>query len=123
MIKGLQRFKEIFLYSDSEPNEVLIGLLHFLILPFAMFELGQPYLVLQIIASFVGAFQLYAVLFNGSLKVRLWAVQMASMIALGTVINYALAGMLKGSNFGWLLILVFATWNLIRVTREKFTRK
>lgn len=122
MKKGILRFKEIFLYSDSEPNEVLIGILHFIILPFAMFELGNPYLLLQLIASFVGAFQLYAVLWNGTLKIRLLAVQLATMIALGTVLNYTLAGMMSGSNFGWLLILVFAIWNLVRVTREKLLK-
>jgi hypothetical protein len=118
MKKGINRFMEIFLYSDSEPNEVLIGVLHALILPFAMFELGDPYLILQVIASFVGFFQLYAVLYNGSLRIRKLAVQFATMIALGTVINYYQMDMLKGSNFGWLLILVFAVWNLIRVTKE-----
>jgi hypothetical protein len=118
MKKGIKRFMEIFLYSDSEPNEVLIGVLHALILPFAMFELGNPYLILQLIASFVGFFQLYAVLYDGSLRVRKLAVQFATMIALGTVINYYQMDMLKGSNFGWLLILIFAIWNLIRVTRE-----
>jgi hypothetical protein len=122
MTRGIKRFKEIFLYSDSEPNEVLIGLLHFIILPFAMLELGNPFWLLQLIASFVGLFQLYSVLYNGSLKFRLIAVQLATMIALGTVLNYSMAGLMYGSNFGWLLILVFAVWNLIRVTREQILK-
>jgi len=123
MAKGIKKFKEIFLYSDSEPNEVLIGLLHFIILPFAMLELGNPFWLLQLIASFVGLFQLYSVLYNGSLKFRLIAVQLATMIAIGTVLNYTMAGLMHGSNFGWLLILVFAVWNLIRVTREQILKK
>jgi hypothetical protein len=120
MKSGLKRFQEIFLYSDSEPNEVLIGVLHAVILPFAMFEMGEPSLVLQIFASIVGWFQLYAVLYNGSLKIRKIAVQLATLIALGTCINYFMEGMLHGSHFGWVLILVFAVWNLIRVTREEY---
>ena len=76
-VKGLNRFKEIFLFSDSEPNEVLIGLLHAFILPFAMLEMGHPILLFQIGASFVGFFQLYAVLYNGKLKMRKIAVQLA----------------------------------------------
>lgn len=123
MKKGIDRFMEIFLYSDSEPNEVLIGVLHALILPFAMLELGDPYLFVQLIASAVGLFQLYAVLFDGSLKIRKLAVQFATMIAAGTVINYYQMGMLNGSNFGWLLILVFAIWNLIRVTKEQIVKQ
>ena len=122
MKKGFKKFKEIFLYSDSEPNEVLIGLLHAVILPFAMLEIGKPSIVLQIMASLVGFFQLYAVLWNGTLKIRKWAVQAATLVAIATVVNYAWAGMLQGSHFGWLLILVFAIWNLIRVTREEISQ-
>ena len=121
MKKGFKKFKEIFLYSDSEPNEVLIGLLHAVILPFAMLEIGKPSIILQIMASLVGFFQLYAVLWNGTLKIRKWAVQAATLVAIATVVNYAWAGMLQGSHFGWLLILVFAIWNLIRVTREEIS--
>jgi len=123
MKKGWARFKEIFLYSDSEPNEVLIGILHALILPVAMLEMMDPNNLLQIGASAVGFFQLYAVLYNGTLRIRKLAVQLATLVAIMTVVNYFLAGMLHGSHFGWLLILIFAIWNLIRVTREQFERE
>jgi len=120
--KGFNRFKDIFLYSDSEPNEVLIGLLHAIILPFAMLEMGHPILLFQIGASLVGFFQLYAVLYNGKLKVRKYAVQLACLVAIATVINYCMSGLMQGSHFGWLLILVFTIWNLVRVTREELVR-
>lgn len=123
MKKGWARFKEIFLYSDSEPNEVLIGILHALILPVAMLEMMDPNNFLQIGASAVGFFQLYAVLYNGTLRIRKLAVQLATLVAIMTVVNYFLADMLHGSHFGWLLILIFAIWNLIRVTREQFERE
>jgi hypothetical protein len=119
---GLKRFKEIFLYSDSEPNEVLIGLLHAFILPFAMLEIGHPILLFQIGASMVGFFQLYAVLYDGSLKVRKYAVQAACLVAIATVMNYCLSGLMQGSHFGWILILIFTIWNLIRITREQFLK-
>jgi len=122
MIQGLKRFKEIFLYSDSEPIEVLIGMLHAIILPFAMIEIGSPILLFQLLVSAVGFFQLYAVLYNGTLRMRKWAVQAACLVSIATVVNYVMAGMMQGSHFGWLLILVFAIWNLIRVTREELTR-
>lgn len=114
--------KHILLYSDSEPNELLIGMLHFLILPFAMLELGNPLLLFQIGASAAGLFQLYAVLCNGTLTLRKYAVMLAIVIALMTVVNYFMAGMLSGSHIGWLLILGFAIWNLIRIEREHLTR-
>lgn len=122
-MKGWDKFKDIFLYSDSEPNEVLIGLLHALILPVAMLEMMEPNMLLQLGASAVGFFQLYAVLWNGKLKVRFMAVKLATLISISTVVNYCLAGMLHGSHFGWLLILVFAVWNLVRVAREYLAKQ
>ncbi len=118
MKTGLKRFVQIFLYSDSEPNEVLIGLLHAFILPIAMLEMGDPSLLFQILASAVGFFQLYSVLYNGNLKIRKIAVQLATLVSIATCINYFMMDMLNGSHFGWLLILIFAIWNLVRVTRE-----
>ena len=115
---GLARAKQIFLYSDSEPNEVLIGILHMFILPFAMMEIGKPWLALQVGAHLIGAFQLYCVLYNGKLIMRKIAVQLAVIVSIMSVVNYTLAGMMHGSHLGWLLIMVFAIWNLIRVTRE-----
>lgn len=118
MDTGFKRFKQIFLYSDSEPNEVLIGLLHAFILPIAMLEMGDPSIIFQILASLVGFFQLYSVLYNGNLKIRKIAVQLATLVSVATCINYFMMNMLNGSHFGWLLILIFAIWNLVRVTRE-----
>ena len=120
--RGLARAKQIFLYSDSEPNEVLIGVLHMAILPFAMFEIGTPWIALQIGAHLIGGFQLYCVLYNGTLLMRKIAVQLAVIVSIMTVVNYTLAGMMHGSHLGWLLIMVFAVWNLIRVTREILQR-
>lgn len=122
MDTGLKRFKQIFLYSDSEPNEVLIGLLHAFILPIAMLEMGDPSIIFQVLASASGFFQLYSVLYNGKLTIRKIAVQLATLISIATCINYFMMGMLNGSHFGWLLILIFAIWNLIRVTRESLLK-
>ena len=120
--KGLKRARAIMLYSDSEPNEVLIGLLHCAILPFALFELGQPWVALQVGAHLAGAFQLYTVLYNGTLQLRSMATKVAALVSVATVVNYTLAGLMSGSNFGWLLILVFAFWNVARVEREKLSK-
>ena len=120
---AVRRAKDIFLYSDSEPNEVLIGILHMLILPFAMLEIGNPWILLQIFAHLVGAFQLFAVLFNGGLGLRKAATFLATMVAVATCANYTMAGMMHGSHLGWLLILIFAVWNLIRVTKEDIQKR
>jgi len=117
--KGLKRAVEIFKYSDSEPNEVFTGLLHLAILPLALYTemVKSPWLCLFSMA--VGAFQLYAVLYNGSLKLRSNATKLAAVVAVATVLNYYIAGLLTGSRVGWLLVLIFAIWNVVRVDMQK----
>ena len=118
--KGLKRVKDIFWYSDSEPNEILIGMCHLIILPLAIhtdFEVKNYFLaILGIIA---GGYQLYAALWCGCLNKRLFAVQFAVLIGIGTVVNLYRQDILTGSRLGWVLICVFALWNMIRVFQEK----
>lgn len=121
--KGLERFKELFWYSDSEPNEVLIALCHMLALPATMIvEFQNPNKLLCIGAILAGAFQIWAVLWNGSLKMRLIAVQVASLIAVMTIINLMTSGIMSGSRVGWVIIGLFAGWNTVRVFKEKLEK-
>jgi len=122
-VKGYKRAVEIYLYSDSEPNEVFTGLLHLAILPLALYtEMVQsPWLCFMSMAA--GAFQLYAVLYNGKLSMRSTAVKLAGVVALATVLNYFLAGLLTGSRVGWLLVLIFAIWNVVRIEKQKHLRR
>lgn len=117
--KGLARAIEIFKYSDSEPNEVFTGLLHLAILPAALYTemVKSPWLCFFSMA--VGAIQLYAVLYNGSLKLRSSAAKLAGVVAVATVLNYYLAGLLTGSRVGWFLVLIFAVWNIIRLDTQR----
>ena len=89
------------------------------ILPLAMFELGEPWLLLQI-AIFAGVFQLYALLYRGCIHARKRAVQMPALIR--TVLNFSMAGMMRGSHLGWALVLFMNLWVLVRLTREAFER-
>ena len=118
-MKGYKRVKEIFYYSDSEPNEVLIALCHIICLPASLImEFHTPNWWLLLVGIFSGAFQLYAVLFNCKLKMRLIAVQVACLIAFSTCINLVMAGLMKGSCTSWFLIFIFAVWNCVRVFLE-----
>ena len=120
---GLARAKYLLKYCDSESNELMIGVLHMCILPFAMFELGKPWAILQVAAHLAGAFQIWAALYNGRLFMRKIAVQIASIISIATVVNYTSAGMMQGSQLGWLLICAMSIWNLYRVTNEQLYKK
>lgn len=123
MNKGIARAREIFLYSDSEPNEILIALCHLIALPASiLFEYENPMPMLCLGAVAAGAFQMWAVLYSGSLKMRLLAVQIATVIAIMTIENLWVAGLLTGSRLGWVIIGMFAGWNTIRVYKEKLKK-
>lgn len=120
---GLKKARDIFLYSDSEPNEVLIAMCHLIALPASiLFEYENPMPMLCFGAIAAGLFQMWAVLYSGSLKMRLYAVQLATVIALMTIENLWVEGLLEGSRLGWVIIGLFAGWNTIRVYKEKIEK-
>ena len=113
----------MFWYSDSEPNEVLIAMCHIIALPAALcVDFENPSVPLIAAGILAGSFQMWAVLWNGTLRMRLYAVQIAALIALGTVENLFVSGLLNGSRLGWVIIMVFAIWNTIRVFKEKIDK-
>lgn len=117
---GLAKLKELFWYSDSEPNEVLIAFCHIFALPAALcVDFANPSPLLIAGGIMAGSFQMWAVLWNGTLRMRLYAVQIAALIAIGTVENLFVSELLNGSRIGWAIIMLFAIWNTIRVFKEK----
>ncbi len=122
-MKGFKRARDIFWYSDSEPNEILIGMCHLAILPFAIFtDFIIPNWLLAVGGMICGGFQVYAAAWCGCINRRLLAVQLAVIIGVGTCVNLYSQGILNGSRLGWVLICVFAIWNMIRVFHEKLVR-
>lgn len=120
---GLKKAKELFWYSDSEPNEVLIAFCHIFALPAALcIDFDNPSFILIAAGILAGGFQLWAVIWNGTLKMRLYAVQIAALIAIATVENLIAAGLMNGSRVGWGIIGAFAIWNTVRVFKEKLQR-
>ena len=121
--KGLAKVKDLFWYSDSEPNEVLIAFCHIFALPAALcVDFANPSIPLILAGIAAGTFQMWAVLWNGTLRMRLYAVQIAALIAIGTVENLFVGGLLNGSRIGWAIIMLFAIWNTIRVFKEKLEK-
>ena len=122
-MRGWAKVKDLFWYSDSEPNEVLIAFCHLICLPLALvMEFEDPNILFVIGGVATGAFQLWAVIWRGCLKYRLIAVQVATLVAVMTIINLSMAGLMTGSRTGWIIIGVFAFWNTIRVFKEKINR-
>ena len=124
MKKAIEKAKSLFWYSDSEPNEILIAFCHIIALPASLIaEYSEPSITLIIGAIAAGMFQMWAVLFNGTLKMRLIAVQIATLIAVMTIVNLCMNSLMTGSRTGWIVIGIFAIWNTIRVYKEKIERQ
>jgi len=121
--KGLAKVKDLFWYSDSEPNEVLIAFCHIFALPAALcVDFDNPSIPLILGGVAAGLFQMWSVVWDGTLRMRLYAVQIAAIIAFMTVENLFVEGMLNGSRIGWAIIMVFAMWNTVRVFKEKMEK-
>jgi hypothetical protein len=121
--KGWAKVKDLFWYSDSEPNEILIAFCHLIALPASIIaEHENPFWLLVLGAIAAGSFQMWAVVWNGSLRMRLIAVQIATLIAISTIINLSMEGLMTGSRTGWIVIGIFAIWNCFRVFREKLQK-
>lgn len=121
--KGLAKVKDLFWYSDSEPNEVLIAFCHIFALPAALcVDFDNPSIPLILGGIAAGVFQMWSVVWNGTLRMRLYAVQIAAVIAFMTVENLFVEGMLNGSRIGWAIIMMFAFWNTVRVFKEKMEK-
>lgn len=121
--KGLAKVKDLFWYSDSEPNEVLIAFCHIFALPAALcVDFDNPSIPLILGGIAAGVFQMWSVVWDGTLRMRLYAVQIAAIIAFMTVENLFVEGMLNGSRIGWAIIMMFAFWNTVRVFKEKMEK-
>ena len=123
MKKGLQRVKDIFWYSDSEPNEIMIALAITFVLPIMIYKdfVIQNWM-LGIFGIVAGLFQIYASLWCGCLNKRMIGVQLSAMVCFITCVNLLSQGLLIGSKSAWIVILVFSLWNMIRVFHEKLIR-
>lgn len=123
MSKGLSKIKELMWYSDSEPNELLIACCHIFCLPLTILaEFEVRNIFLMGCGILCGLISLYSVLWKDCLKYRLLATQLAVLISIATIYNLWEQNLLYGSKTGWVIICVFALWNMIRVFKEKIVK-
>lgn len=120
MKRVIKNLRDILLYSDSYLFELFVGALHFFILPLAILEIGWL-LDVQILGVLIGGFQLYSVGMK-DMRCRYYACLAAFILAMITVVHYALVGMMAGSQLGWALVTLMAFINLYRTFNEKLSR-
>ena len=123
MQKGLSKLKNLFWYSDSEPSEITIAVFNLIALPCLITrEFEEPSAVLIMLSLMCGVFQVWAVLWSGSLNYRLIAVQAASLLSVAVLVNLYMDDCLGSSNVTWFIVCVLTFWNTIRVFNEKIEK-
>ena len=122
-MKGLNKLKNLFWYSDSEPSEITIAVFNLIALPCLIVrEFEEPSAVLIMLSLMCGVFQIWAVLWGDSLNYRLISVQAASLLSVAVLVNLYMDGCLGSSNVTWLVVCVLTFWNTIRVFNEKIEK-
>lgn len=115
----LNNLKEIFLFADSQPTEIMLGLLNFvLLLPATWIELGwMP--IYQFYGLSVGFFQLFAVA-RQDINMRKTASLLSFTVFSTTVTFYALEGYLNNSasHWGWVVLWLSSLSSVKRVHSE-----
>jgi len=113
LITKYKALKKIWLYSDSQPTEILLASVNILLVPIATFlELGfMPFFQLCLIIT--GFYQLLCVS-NNDLSCRLRASVITFGMYISTLLMYLTClGLPTPSHFGW-FILVFASLSSLR---------
>jgi hypothetical protein len=120
----LSNLKEIFLYADSQPTEIMLGALNFiLLLPATIIELGWiP--AYQIYGMLVGGYQLFAVA-HKNINMRKTASLLSFTVFSTTVTFYALEGYLNNSasHWGWVVLWLSSLSSVKRVHSEFWHRQ
>lgn len=125
MIKRcLNNLREIFLYADSQPTEIMLGMLNFiLLLPATIIEIGWiP--IYQIYGMCVGFYQLFSVA-RQNINMRKNAAVLSLTVFTTTVTMYAFEGYLfhSASHWGWVVLWLSSLSSVKRVYTEYYHKK
>jgi hypothetical protein len=120
----LKNLKEIFLYADAQPTEIMLGMLNFvLLLPATLIELGWiP--AYQIAGILVGGFQLFAVA-KQDIALRKTASFLSFVVFTMTIVLYASCGYFSksASHWGWVVLWLSSLSSVKRVTTEYYHKE
>lgn len=120
----LNNLKEIFLYADSQPTEIMLGMLNFiLLLPATLIELGWIPLY-QIAGILIGGFQLFAVA-RQDISLRRNASFLSFVVFTMTIVLYASCGYFSksASHWGWVVLWLSSLSSVKRVTTEYYHKR
>ena len=119
----LKKIREIYLYSDSQPTEITLGVCLFILAPIVVtIEIGfMPIFLLYIVGA--GIFQLYCVA-NEDIKCRMRAATLSMSGYIATFIMYLLKGTIfvSPTHWGW-FVLAFSAWGVFKRLNAEYLHR
>lgn len=121
----IKKLGHILTYHDSEPTEVLQGLIWFLFAPFVLSAEFFPNLwYVAVISSIIGFGTLYSVVYSCLERRRIFAYLYGAMAILFVIIHFLSEGFTTNPmNWGWVVIAISGLSNIRRITRKIESKK
>ena len=117
----IKKLGPILTYHDSEPTEVLQGLIWFIFAPMVLeAEFFPKFWYLAIISALVGFGTLYSVVYKSLETRRKFAYGYGTIAIIFVVIHFLLFNTFNWTpmNWGWIIIAISALSNIRRITQK-----
>ena len=122
----IKKLGHILTYHDSEPTEVLQGLIWFIFAPMVLeAEFFPKFWYLAIISALVGFGTLYSVVYKSLETRRKFAYGYGIIAIIFVVIHFSLLNTFNWTpmNWGWVVIAISALSNIRRITQKIESKK
>lgn len=122
----IKKLGHILTYHDSEPTEVLQGLIWFIFAPIVLEAEFFPDLwYVAIISVLIGFGTLYSVVYSSLERRRVFGYLYGGMAILFVIIHFSLFNAFSWTpmNWGWVVIAISAISNIRRISRKIESQK
>jgi len=120
----IKKLGHILTYHDSEPTEVLQGLIWFIFAPIVLEAEFFPDLwYVAIISTLIGFGTLYSVVYSSLERRRVFGYLYGGMAILFVLIHFTADVNWTPMNWGWVVITISALSNIRRITRKIESKK
>jgi len=120
----IKKLGHILTYHDSEPTEVLQGLIWFIFAPIVLEAEFFPDLwYIGVISVLIGYGTLHSVVYSSLERRRIFAYLYGAMSITFTVIHFTSDIIWTPMNWGWVVIAISALSNIRRITRKIESKK
>ena len=120
----IKKLINILTYHDSEPTEVLQGLIWFIFAPFVLEAEFFPNLwYMAVISILIGYGTLHSVVYSSLERRRLFGYGYGLMAIVFVIIHFASTNHQTPINWGWVVIAISALSNIRRITQKIESKK